>query len=126
MISQTQAFYQYAIVAKNVIDPTHHPCLESLPDIFMKSMESVSNMVDSFLGIPIRTRPSAQKLSKGDLSLLGEAKTNNRPNVNSVLHLFGAWLFEAAFIGNEDLMPVNKNGLENVDVRSEKSLEMPA
>ena len=71
MISQTQAFYQYAIVAKNVIDPTHHPCLESLPDIFMKSMESVSNMVDSFLGIPIRTRPSAQKLSKGDLSLLG-------------------------------------------------------
>ena len=73
MISQTQAFYQYAIVAKNVIDPTHHPCLESLPDIFMKSMESVSNMVDSFLGIPIRTRPSAQKLSKGDLSLLGKS-----------------------------------------------------
>ena len=82
MISQTQAFYQYAIVAKNVIDPTHHPCLESLPDIFMKSMESVSNMVDSFLGIPIRTRPSAQKLSKGDLSLLGNlylfSKCQNR------------------------------------------------
>ena len=72
LISQTQAFYQYAIVAKNVIDPTHHPCLESLPDIFMKSMESVSNMVDSFLGIPIRARPSTQKLSKGDLSQLGQ------------------------------------------------------
>ena len=45
--------------------------------------------------------------------------------MNSVLHLFGGWLFEAAFIGNEDLMPANKNGLEGSEVRSEKSLEMP-
>ena len=36
----------------------------------------------------------------------GDVKINNRPNVNSILHLFGGWLFEAAFIGNEDLLPM--------------------
>ena len=39
-------------------------------------------------------------------SLSGDVKINNRPNVNSILHLFGGWLFEAAFIGNEDLLPM--------------------
>ena len=71
IISQTQAFYQYAIVAKNVIDPTHHPCLESLPDIFLKAMQSVSSMVDAFWGYsPQRPRTglSSQKLAKNDLS----------------------------------------------------------
>ena len=65
IISQTQAFYQYAIVAKNVIDPTHHPCLEALPDIFLKVMQSVSSMVDTFIGIPNRPRPNI-KATKTD------------------------------------------------------------
>ena len=65
IISQTQAFYQYAIVAKNVIDPTHHPCLESLPEIFLKAMQSVSSMVDAFIGIQNRSKPSGnQRLSR--------------------------------------------------------------
>ena len=79
MISQTQAFYQYAIVAKNVIDPTHHPCLEALPDIFLRSMQSVSNMVDAFVGIANRPRPY-QKVTKNDASsdfylIIGESNT---------------------------------------------------
>jgi len=40
------------------------------------------------------------------------------------LHLFGGWLFEAAFIGNDDLVP-NKNLSENSDIKSEKSIDMP-
>ena len=47
------------------IDPTHHPCLEALPEIFLKSMQSVSNMVDAFVGIANRPRPF-QKLAKSD------------------------------------------------------------
>ena len=50
-------------------------------------------------------------------------KTINRPNVNSILHLFGGWLFEAAFIGNDDLLPA-KNNLQNSENSGEKS-EMP-
>lgn len=71
VISQTQAFYQYAIVAKNVIDPTHHPCLEALPDIFLKAMQSVSSMVDAFVGIPNRSRPNLanHRLSRGDITI---------------------------------------------------------
>ena len=70
IISQTQAFYQYAIVAKNVIDPTHHPCLESLPDIFLKAMQSVSSMVDAFIGIPNRYKANGnQRMSRSDSTL---------------------------------------------------------
>ena len=65
IISQTQAFYQYAIVAKNVIDPTHHPCLESLPEIFLKAMQSVSSMVDAFIGISNESK-SNQRISRSD------------------------------------------------------------
>jgi hypothetical protein len=50
LVSQTQHFYQYAIVAENVIDPTHHPCLSALPGIFLKSMKGVAAMVDAYLG----------------------------------------------------------------------------
>ena len=49
LVSQTQAFYQYAIVAENVIEPAHHPCLSSLPLIFLKAMKGISAMVDAFL-----------------------------------------------------------------------------
>lgn len=57
----------------------------------------------------------------------GDVKTINRPNVNSILHLFGGWLFEASFIGNEDLLPNNSstNQGKNQD-NSEKSLDVPA
>ncbi len=69
LISQTQSFYQYAIVAKNVIDPTHHPCLEALPDIFLRAMRGVSGMVDAFIGLPNKAKPNASnsRISRDDL-----------------------------------------------------------
>ena len=33
-----------------VIDPTYHPCLASLPLIFLKAMKGVSAIVDAYLG----------------------------------------------------------------------------
>ncbi len=50
LIAQTQHFYQFAIVAENVVDPTHHPCLAALPAIFLKAMKGISAMVDAYLG----------------------------------------------------------------------------
>ena len=49
-VCQTQQFFQYAIVSDSVIDPTHHPCLNSLPTIFFKAMKGISAMVDAYLG----------------------------------------------------------------------------
>lgn len=52
---------------------------------------------------------ASTSLTQGDTSarpLLGSA----RPKVNSILHLFGPWLFEAALIGS-DTKP--KKGLHN-------------
>lgn len=59
------------------------------------------------------------------LFVAGDVKTINRPNVNSILHLFGGWLFEAAFIGNEDLLPATNSSSKSQD-NSEKSLDVPA
>ena len=49
-VCQTQEFFEYAIVSDSVIDPTHHPCLRSLPIIFLIAMRGVSAMVDAYLG----------------------------------------------------------------------------
>jgi hypothetical protein len=37
-------------VAENVIDPSHHPCLSTLPNIFFKAMRGLAAIVDAFLG----------------------------------------------------------------------------
>ena len=38
-------------MAENVIEPSNHPCLAALPDIFLKAMRGISAMVDAFLGM---------------------------------------------------------------------------
>lgn len=50
VVSQTQAFLQYAIASPNVIDPCQHPCLQSLPQIFLKAVKGIAGHVDAFLG----------------------------------------------------------------------------
>ena len=90
IISQTQAFYQYAIVAKNVIDPTHHPCLEALPDIFLKAMQSVSSMVDAFIGIPNRFRP------------LGNQRISRTESIQEMIPAQGTYKFKVSFFGGKN------------------------
>ncbi|XP_021916328.1 ral GTPase-activating protein subunit beta isoform X3 [Zootermopsis nevadensis] len=186
MISQTQKFLQFAITSENVIDPCQHPCLASLPLIFLKAVKGIAGQVDAFLGIAqpylwdegcsssdrdkresgisshptsvthSPTPPPQRRLAKSfsvapsavtkgipKASLIGltssrttsssavlsghTASTPNsgpssasslssvvslggdsrqplapaRPKCNSILHMFGEWLFEAAHIGCE-------------------------
>ncbi|XP_033225547.1 ral GTPase-activating protein subunit beta isoform X3 [Belonocnema kinseyi] len=188
VISQTQAFLRYAIASPNVVDPCQHPCLQGLPQIFLKAIKGIAGQVDSFLGVsqaccweeccvtnvtsgtgisgsggvgnekvstkdqpqPSPTPPTQRRLAKSfsvtpsavnkgmpKASLIGlttsrisssqMAMSSNsgpsstsstasvtslgqdirpplapgRPKCNSILHLFGEWLFEAAFIGTD-------------------------
>ncbi|XP_011343434.1 ral GTPase-activating protein subunit beta isoform X5 [Ooceraea biroi] len=188
VVSQTQAFLQYAIASPNVIDPCQHPCLQTLPQIFLKAIKGIAGQVDAFLGVsqaccweeccvstvtsgnsgtsgggvgwdrssskdqpqPSPTPPTQRRLAKSfsvtpsavtkgipKASLIGLTTSRvsstppmlisnsgpssasstasitslgqdirpplapGRPKCNSILHLFGEWLFEAAFIGTD-------------------------
>ncbi|XP_043270594.1 ral GTPase-activating protein subunit beta isoform X3 [Venturia canescens] len=188
VVSQTQAFLQYAIASPNVVDPCQHPCLQGLPQIFLKAIKGIAGQVDAFLGVsqaccweeccatsavpgsgpggtggvgadrpagkdqpqPSPTPPTQRRLAKSfsvtpsavtkgmpKASLIGlttsrisnaqpAAVANSgppstssttsvtslgqdirpplapgRPKCNSILHLFGEWLFEAAFVGTD-------------------------
>lgn len=50
VISQTPKFLQFAITSETVIDPCQHPCLTSLPQIFLKAIKGIAGQVDAFLG----------------------------------------------------------------------------
>ena len=59
--------------------------LNLLPDIFLKAMTVVSRMVFGYLGY-----------KREDSSM-----SSSRPRVNTILHLFGSWLFQAALLDTE-------------------------
>ncbi|KAK9876654.1 hypothetical protein WA026_014029 [Henosepilachna vigintioctopunctata] len=177
VISQTQKFLHFAINDSAVMDPCQHPCLEILPNIFLKAIKGISGQVDGFLGIAqpswwdfivssgtndkgkessptptsvhSPTPPTQRRLAKSfsvapssvtkgapKTSLIGlttsRASISNappsssgppsstsfsslnylgseskitlapgRPKCNSILHLFGEWLFDAAFIDTD-------------------------
>ncbi|XP_032454306.1 ral GTPase-activating protein subunit beta isoform X8 [Nasonia vitripennis] len=123
VISQTQAFLRYAIASPNVVDPCQHPCLQQLPYIFLKAIKGIAGQVDAFLGIPkasliglttsrvtstplmsTNSGPSSTSSTTSMVSLNQDARpplASGRPKCNSILHLFGEWLFEAAFIGTD-------------------------
>ena len=104
-VSATQHFLQYACISSSVIDPTHHPCLTALPDIYLKAMKGISAIVDAFLGCS-SDETSIQKLNP------------NRPRCNSVLHLLGTWLLEASLIGSEHLTaPIRKGGSDEIGLK---------
>lgn len=112
VISQTHKFLQFAIVSSQLTDPSQHPCLTALPIIFVQAMKGVSTLVDAFLGLPAwhappsgpygrtsinYTRQLSQPTSAGHLNSILSAPY--RARCNSILHLFGSWLFEAALLG---------------------------
>ncbi|CAL4068438.1 unnamed protein product, partial [Meganyctiphanes norvegica] len=113
VISKTPAFLKYAISSELVIEPSQHPCLQMLPHIFLTAMKGVSGLVDAFLGVPNTSLEALQRKGRtlstaSTASLTPDLKSegidavrslaHGRPKVNSVLHLFGPWLFEAALI----------------------------
>lgn len=50
VISKTEEFYHSACVSDNVLDPRQHPCLNVLPQVFLNSVVSLREFVESFLG----------------------------------------------------------------------------
>lgn len=50
VISHTPAFMQYILLRDDSIDPHQHPCLQILPQIFLKAMKGIACEVDAFLG----------------------------------------------------------------------------
>ena len=50
VISQTPKFMAAIMAYEHPIDPANHPCLKSLPKIFLKAMKGISVMVDGLLG----------------------------------------------------------------------------
>ena len=104
-VSATQHFLQYACISSSVIDPTHHPCLTALPEIFLRAMKGLSSIVDAFLGYSYEEGSNSKKISP------------KRPRCNSILHLLGAWLLEASLIGSEFLtVPIRKGGPDEIGV----------
>lgn len=123
VISKTPAFLKYAISSELVIEPSQHPCLQMLPSIFLSAMKGVSGLVDAFLGVPNTSldnlnQKGRQMSSSSSLSLSSDGKSDDagrvlssgRPKCNSLLHLFGPWLFEAALINcNLQASPVTQH-----------------
>ncbi|XP_062549213.1 ral GTPase-activating protein subunit beta isoform X8 [Armigeres subalbatus] len=89
VVSRTPQFIQAVLLNADGVEPHYHPCLLQLPQIFLKTMKGIAGLVDAFLAM---------------LSLCQENRyplAANRPRCNSILHLFGEWLFDAAHIGGE-------------------------
>ncbi|XP_050435696.1 ral GTPase-activating protein subunit beta isoform X9 [Adelges cooleyi] len=114
-ISRTPKFLQAALSdpQHRLVDPSNHPCLNVLPYNFYIAVRGIASLVDAFLGMPksslvglttsrISAQPNKHSASTSSISsTIIEPKvfTENRPRCNSILHLFGEWLFEAALIG---------------------------
>jgi len=103
LVSSSQPFLQAALSSADVIDPHSHPCLDILPDIFLKALCGVSQMVDAYLGC--------------DRSALPLEFSPLRSRCNSILHMFGPWLFQAALLGT------SVDGFTNNNNSSDKFFE---
>ncbi|XP_046461247.1 ral GTPase-activating protein subunit beta-like isoform X2 [Daphnia pulex] len=111
IISQTHKFLQYTIISSQLSDPSQHPCLFSLPNIFVEAMKGIAGLVDAFLGLRSsvfpheRTERRTHSGSIGRTSFpvdnAGSTSILHRARCNSLLHLFGSWLFEATLIDCE-------------------------
>ncbi|XP_061400512.1 ral GTPase-activating protein subunit beta [Musca vetustissima] len=101
IISKSSHFVQWALTHDKGAETYQHPCLQALPLIFLKAIKGISNQVDAFLALPslgLEPRPPLAA---------------TRPKCNSILHLFGEWLFEAAHIGGDAwLMNTKKQASE--------------
>ncbi|XP_055920313.1 ral GTPase-activating protein subunit beta isoform X9 [Eupeodes corollae] len=124
IISKTSHFMQWALTRDKGAEPYQHPCLLLLPQIFLKAIKGISSQVDAYLGLskaaliglttsrsqstqppltPTSGPPSSSSLNSLP-SMGSEPRAQlapNRPTCNSILHLFGEWLFEAAYIGGD-------------------------
>lgn len=113
LISRTDEFYHAACVANSVLDPRQHPCLDILPQIFLNAILGLRDFIDSFVGTYQQVNILSRRSSQGERQhqQMSQFKLNpDRPKCNSILHVFGDWLFSAALIGselNQELEPMD-------------------
>ena len=50
LISHTPQFLQYVLMREDAVEPYQHPCLLTLPHIFLKAIKGIASQVDAFLG----------------------------------------------------------------------------
>ncbi|KAM7352661.1 ral GTPase-activating protein subunit beta isoform 4-T4 [Cochliomyia hominivorax] len=86
IISKSSHFVQWALTHDKGAETYQHPCLQSLPLIFLKAIKGISSQVDAFLGIYV---PSVRSAEDGITNLmdirlaLNEATTNGTTNATS-------------------------------------------
>ncbi|MGH0165770.1 UNVERIFIED_CONTAM: hypothetical protein FKN15_066484 [Acipenser sinensis] len=119
IVSSTPKFQEQLLNVTGVPQEViQHPCLKQLPQIFFRAMRGISCLVDAFLGKNKRARlccldgntahpPKIQHQSSTTSPLSSPNQTSSeprplpaptRPKVNSILNLFGQWLFDAALV----------------------------
>uniref|UniRef100_A0A803TNC2 Ral GTPase-activating protein subunit beta n=1 Tax=Anolis carolinensis TaxID=28377 RepID=A0A803TNC2_ANOCA len=121
IISSTPKFQeQFLNVSGMAQELNQYPCLKHLPQIFFRAMRGISCLVDAFLGnsfhlhyhkritdastghaSKVQHQPSSSSPLSSPNQTCSEPRplpAPHRPKVNSILNLFGSWLFDAAFV----------------------------
>ncbi|XP_030384786.1 ral GTPase-activating protein subunit beta [Scaptodrosophila lebanonensis] len=132
-ISKSPHFVQWALTLEKGTETHQHPCLQLLPQIFLSTMKGVSTQIDAFLGlgkttlntalIPTSDQPAVSTTISSTSMMARPLLAISRPKSNSILHLFGEWLFEAAHIGGDTWLS-NRNKQVSEDNKRPSSMVM--